>query len=267
MKIWIMTIPTEEISKRELLFRLRRRAKRWQFGIEVGTHSGYEHYQVRYECSNGDYETERTFWQGIACELQEGGGWSDYECKDGNFYTSMDDCMGKYRFRGLKDFQLLIDAHARASGDRKIVAVCDHVGGTGKTFYARWKCLNGQGIYIDAQGTADRIIASVYDRARDNEQRTVIVDITRNSNQNRTDLWGAIETIKNGYLADSRYSHRDRWIPPPKLVVLCNREPKWENLSMDRWDRIFVNKSGDGSLKVWHKSIVTGEKEELTFTA
>lgn len=242
MKIWVLTIPASEVTKRVLLRILRLRTKRWQFGFEVGHHTGYEHYHVRYECSNNDYAREREIWRGIKCELQEGGGWSSYELKDGNFYTSMDDSLGRYRFGRLENLQHCILTHGRKQSDRRITCVCDKHGSTGKTFLARWMCLNGKGTYIDGSGRACDIIADVYDISESRCLGAVFIDLTRNANQNRSDLWSSIEQIKNGYLKDSRYQHREKWISPPEIYVFCNREPKWENLSADRWDKIFLNK-------------------------
>ena len=243
MQIWMMTIPTTEVSKRELLFRLRRRAKRWQFGIEVGTHSGYEHYQIRYECSNSDFAEERRFWTGIKCELQQAGGWSEYECKDGNFYTSLDSDLGKYRFGKLKGIQLLFNSHGRKQGDRKITLIVDKCGSIGKTFWGRWSDLNGKATYIDGTDT-DNIIRDIFDTT---EKKPVqgtavfIIDLSRADKQDNK-LFARLETLKNGYLNDGRYAYRRMWIRPPIIYVLTNQEPDdWNALTKDRWDKIYVN--------------------------
>lgn len=259
-KIWIMTLPQSEMSKRVLIRLLRIRAKRWQFGIETGHNTGYEHYQIRYECSNGDFTRERAFWTGYRCELQEGGGWSNYELKSGYFYTSVDDTLGKYRFSRLRELQHCILSHGRKQGDRKITAVIDKCGGTGKTFLARWMCLNGRGTYIDGTGDSNGIVAGVYDISEEMEIECLVIDLTRNTNANRTQLWAAIETIKNGYLKDSRYRHREKWIRPPKILVFTNNEPKWERLSSDRWDKIFLKEKED-KIIMYDYPIVNGEKK------
>lgn len=255
MKTWLMTIPTREVSKRELLFRLRRRAKRWQFGIELGTHSGYEHYQVRYECSNGDYEVERTYWQDIKCELQEAGGWSEYERKDGNFYQSLDDSMGKYRFGKLKELQFAILSHGRKQGDRRITLVIDKNGGTGKTFLARMRDLNGQGFYIDGTDTGHiiRDLLDVCEHHGENRKYTFFIDLSR-VDKVSGQLLGRLETVKNGYLKDGRYQYRHMWIYPPQIFVFANAEPKdWNGLSKDRWDKIFIKGDGNGHVTMWDK--------------
>lgn len=243
MKTYVATIPMSEMKRHDLLrlLRLRTRGKRWQFGEEIGHTTGYQHYQVRYESSENDYGRERAFWTGYNIELQETDGWSDYELKSGNFFTWEDDQIGKYRFRSLRELQYCILAHGRRQGDRTICAVVDKHGGIGKTFLARWMCLNGKGNYIDGGGRASDIVAGVYDLSVHQQITRVFVDLTRNQNQNRSDLWNAIEQVKNGYLKDERYTHREKWILPPEVFVFTNKEPNWENLSHDRWDKIFFN--------------------------
>lgn len=242
MKTYLATIPKNEVSKHVLirLLRIRARGKRWQFGIEEGHTTGYEHYQVRYESSENDYARERAFWSGYKLELQEATGWSEYERKSGCFYSYEDDYIGKYRFGRLRELQHCILKHGK-QGDRTICAVVDKHGGIGKTYLARWMCLNGQGNYIDGSGRASDIIASVYDLSVHQQITRLFVDLTRNQNPNRSDLWNAIEQVKNGYLKDSRYTHREKWISPPEVFVFTNKEPSWNNLSNDRWDKVFFN--------------------------
>lgn len=252
-QIYVMTMPRKEVSKHVLIRLLRIRSKRWQFGIEVGSLTGYEHYQIRYECSNNDYARERNFWTGYKCELQQSSEWSNYELKDGNFYTSLDSEMGVYRFGRLSQLQLDILAHGRKQGNRTITAVVDKVGGTGKTFLARWCALNGKAVYIDGHGKASDIIADAYDIAKSGaKMETIIVDLTRNSDQNRADLWAAIEEVKNGFLKDRRYAYKEMWIKPPQVFVFSNKEPDWEKLSVDRWDKVFLNDRGP-TIELWHR--------------
>lgn len=257
MKIWIAVIPTSEVSKRELLFRLRHRSgrNRWQFGIELGTHSGYQHYQCRYETSNGDYEVERRYWCGIKLELQEAGGWSNYELKDGCFYSYLDDQLGKYRFSRLKDIQLCILAKGRHTDDRQIVIVVDKLGGvTGKTFLARWCSLNGKGYYIDGTDTKG-INRNVYDTIqcdRGHKEYQFHIDLTRNDKMD-AGLFKQIETIKNGYLSDGRYQFVYQWIVPPKIWIYTNHEPEWDKLSKDRWVKMFIKESKDGKILLWDR--------------
>lgn len=241
-----MTMPLEECNKHVLIKILRLRTKRWQFGIEYGSITGYGHYQIRYECSNNDYARERNAWTGFRCELQQSSEWSDYELKDGNFYTSMDDTMGVFRFGRLSQLQLDILAYGRNSGRRKITAVIDRLGGIGKTFLARWCCLNGKGVYIDGFGKAIDINADAYDLAKaGRDMSKIFVDLTRNTDQNRSDLWAAIEEIKNGFLKDRRYAYKEMWIKPPDLWVFTNNEPDWNKLSKDRWKRMFIIDQGN----------------------
>lgn len=239
-QIYVMTIPQSEMSKRELILYLRHRSKRWQFGRETGRNTGYRHYQVRYESSNDNLGTERLYWAGISCELELSNGWSNYELKDGDFYTSEDVYLGKYRFRPLRPFQNRLLRYISTNSDRSIGVVVDHCGGQGKTHFARWCELNGKAVYIEGSGTDEQITRDLFDICENTRIHAVIIDCTRSGNLDKREFWSGIEQIKNGHLADRRYGYRSRWIPPPAVLILSNREPEWSYLSGDRWHKFFL---------------------------
>lgn len=243
-QIYVMTIPQSEMSKRELLHYLRFRSDRWQFGIEKGGNTGYRHYQVRYETSNGDLGTERLYWTGIACELELSNGWSTYELKDGHFYTSNDDEMGKYRFRPLRKFQIRLHRYLTTRDDRAIGIVVDHVGSNGKTHWARWEELNGNAVYIEGSGSDENITRDVFDISEDRRIKAIIIDCTRSDNLNSKQFWAGLERLKNGHLCDRRYGYRSKWIAPPSIIVLANNDPEWKCLSDDRWHKFFIKPEG-----------------------
>lgn len=253
-QIYVMTIPQSEMSKRELLHYLRHRSKRWQFGRETGRNTGYRHYQVRYESANDNLGTERLYWTGIACELELSNGWSNYELKDGDFYTSEDVYLGKYRFRPLRPFQNRLHRYLTTRDDRAIGIVVDHVGGNGKTYWARWENLNGNAVYIEGSGTDENITRDVFDISETQRIKAIIIDCTRSDKLDDKGFWAGIERLKNGYLCDRRYGYRSKWITPPTIVVLANNDPEWKCLSDDRWHRFFLKN------KYMYEYTPTGEK-------
>lgn len=253
MQTYVMTIPQSEMTKRELLHYLRHRSKRWQFGLETGRNTGYRHYQVRYESSNDNIGTERLYWSGIACELELSNGWSNYELKDGHFYTSDDDELGKYRFRKLRPFQTRLLKYISTRADRSIGVVVDHQGGQGKTHFARWCELNGRAVYIEGSGTDEQITRDLYDISETTRITAVIIDCTRSGELDKRQFWAGIEQVKNGHLADRRYGYRSKWIPPPSVLILTNSDPDWNTLSKDRWHKFFIK---DGKMAEYNQ----GEK-------
>lgn len=58
--------------------------------------------------------------------------------------------------------------------------------------------------------------------------------------------WG-IEQIKGGHLYETRYAFSEKWIEPPKVMVMTNTKPSTKELSADRWDFMELTKTG-GSL-------------------
>lgn len=236
-----MTIPQSEMSKRELLHYLRHRSKRWQFGRETGRNTGYRHYQVRYESSNDDIGRERLYWIGIACELEPSNGWSNYELKDGDFYTSDDADLGKYRFGKLRKFQTRLLEYLESRNDRSVGIVVDHVGSKGKTHFARWCSLNHKAVYLHGSGTDNQVARDLYDISEQEYIKAIIIDCTRSENSlSDNEFWNGIEQIKNGHLCDRRYGYREKWIRPPAVLVLSNHDPNWKCLSEDRWHKFFI---------------------------
>ena len=48
-------------------------------------------------------------------------------------------------------------------------------------------------------------------------------------------FWSAIETVKDGYAYDDRYSWSEAYFDSPNIWVFMNHEPEIGNLSTDRW--------------------------------
>lgn len=48
-------------------------------------------------------------------------------------------------------------------------------------------------------------------------------------------FWGAIESIKDGYCYDDRYSFKERYFDSPQIFVMTNSLPDSSLMSRDRW--------------------------------
>jgi len=48
-------------------------------------------------------------------------------------------------------------------------------------------------------------------------------------------LWSAIETVKDGYCFDTRYSFKETYFDPPRFIIFTNKCPDMDMLSGDRW--------------------------------
>lgn len=80
------------------------------------------------------------------------------------------------------------------------------------------------------------------------DHKPVFIDIPRGlSDKASWDFYAAVETIKGGYLYDTRYHGRDRCITPPCIYIFGNKYPDRNYLSWDRWH---VRELKDGVLSV-----------------
>jgi hypothetical protein len=48
-------------------------------------------------------------------------------------------------------------------------------------------------------------------------------------------MWSAVESIKNGFAWDDRYSYREKYFDCPNIWVFSNQCPDMSMLSEDRW--------------------------------
>lgn len=69
-----------------------------------------------------------------------------------------------------------------------------------------------------------------------NQNGIVIIDIPKAmTRSDQSQLYAAIEQIKNGYAYDARYKYRERWFDCPCIWVFTNQKPDEDLLSADRW--------------------------------
>ena len=75
-----------------------------------------------------------------------------------------------------------------------------------------------------------------------------IIDIPRAVNKDRLfQLFGAIETLKDGYAYDDRYHFREAYFDCPNIWIFINHKPNLDLLSRDRWElwhlkhRVLIN--------------------------
>ncbi len=99
-------------------------------------------------------------------------------------------------------------------------------------------CL-GEGLDLDVGNNSQEIVQDLCDQCigmKTHDPKMVFVDLERATDQ--TKLWGlyvAIERIKKGRLVDRRYKYTKWWIDSPQIWVFCNKLPRANYLSKDRW--------------------------------
>ena len=246
-KNWMITKPRnperESIEECNILqWILNRDVHKWIVAKERGTF-GYEHWQIRIQC-NLSFDEMKQEW-GENAHIEEASDNYEYERKEGRFIASSDTVHTlQSRFGDLRPNQRRILNRTDMQSDRGVTVVVDHKGNNGKSWLCRYLYENGRALYVpptikSAQGII-QFIASGY-----RGEEYIIIDIPRSTRWS-SDLYVAVETVKDGLVYDTRYSARTRNIYGVKVLVMCNTKPNVAKLSADRWD--LIDQEGRGLL-------------------
>lgn len=211
---------------------IKRDVHKWIVAKERGNF-GYDHWQIRVQC-NLNFDEMKAEW-GENAHIEEASDNYEYERKDGNFISSEDNArILSCRFGTLRPNQQRILDRVRAGNDRTISCVIDGKGNSGKSWLCRYCYERGIGFYVPPTvNTPQGIIQFVASGYRG--QEIIIVDIPRSTRWN-SNLYVALETIKDGLVFDARYSAKTRNIYGVMVLVLCNTKPNVGKMSADRWD-------------------------------
>lgn len=208
---------------------------KWIIARETGK-GGYRHWQVRFQTSQFDNdegweELKEWFKKG---HFEKASDTWDYETKDGNYLTSEDNEQKLIqRYGPLLPHQTEVLGLLDQSGDRGIVLWLDPHGRSGKSWLCGALFERRIGMYCPPYlGTVKEIVQFVASGYRG--ERYIVIDLPRDIKWNSS-LYAGVEAIKDGLVADGRYSARTRNIRGVKVLVLANTRPKLDRLSTDRW--------------------------------
>ncbi|UUF87239.1 rep protein [Human associated porprismacovirus 1] len=202
-QMYMLTIPRDKVSKRELRIMLDKNdCHKWIIGKEEGK-NGYKHWQIRLDTSNKQFfEWCKIHIPTASIRKAEVPKW-DYEAKEGQYWKSSDRVdnliqrFGEFRPNQKRAIQAL-----RATNDREVLVWYDEGGNVGKSWFtgALWE--RGQAYVTPA--TVSTVQAMV---------------------QFVASLYCAIESIKDGLVYDSRYQGRMVNIRGVKVIVMTNNKP------------------------------------------
>lgn len=143
----------------------------------------------------------------------------------------------KYRFSILEKYgsfkewqQALMHDLDKPPDDRKVIWYADVVGNNGKTDMAN-HLMSENGFKVFGNGkTADIALAW-------NGENTIF-DFSRSQSEHIN--YGVLEDIKNGRVFSGKYQSTTKFYPRPHVVVFANFEPKYTEMSLDKWDVRFL---------------------------
>lgn len=139
------------------------------------------------------------------------------------------DMLSDYEGVKWKDWQenILRQIILEEPDSRKIHWYVDTVGGTGKTYLAKYLVVRDKAIRFENGKSAD--IKHAY-----NGEKVVIFDYSRSSEHKIN--YQVLEDIKNGIMFSPKYGSQMKIFDIPFVYVMANFPPDKSTLSQDRWD-------------------------------
>jgi len=116
--------------------------------------------------------------------------------------------------------------------DRKIVWICDRDGNKGKTCFMKYCCAK-LGAVVCGSGKGSDAINFIFNADMDTT-RVVFFAFPRTVEGYVS--YGALESIKDGMIANTKYETGMKLFNPPHVIVMANFMPDESKLSADRWD-------------------------------
>lgn len=141
----------------------------------------------------------------------------------------------------LRDWQRrLMEIIAGPVHPRKIHVFLDPDGNSGKTSMAKHICINRpkETLYVIGKAADIKYGVTQFVANKSNRLKTVLIDCPRSISDYLS--YGGIEEVKNGIFYNTKYESGMVIYNTPHVILFTNVEPKYEELSADRWDVIRV---------------------------
>lgn len=251
--VYDFRMSADKCTPLDLVKKLKLLAKKWTFQKEKGEKKGYLHYQGRLSLRKkttksaalslfGDLapnyleptvssEHRKESFYVVKDQTRVDGPWSDTDPEPA--YIPV-----QYRNVELTNFQEYILANLNTSW-RIIDLLVDTTGGRGKTTVAAIGSLVKGHFYvpcIDDYKVMMEFICSGVHPDPQKAPKVFFIDIPRAVKQNKlAGIYAALETLKGGYLFDTRNKAKFRWIDSPTIWVFTNTKPDLNMLTKDRW--------------------------------
>jgi len=246
--VWDFTFHTDDDKKADdktaLMTHIKARAKHWAFQLEAGKETGKLHYQGRVSLktktrkpSNQFGDLKINFSPTTNCNSDNDlyvmkedtrieGPWTD---KDKEIYIPRQ----IREIKELRPWQKLVVDSRLIWDTRKINIIYDPQGNHGKSILKTYIGVYGLGRSLPFTNDYRDIMRMVMDTEK---KPLYIIDIPRALRKDQLyQFFSAIETIKDGYAYDDRYSFREEYFDCPVIWVMMNAIPETEYLSKDRW--------------------------------
>lgn len=242
--IWIPKEETDFQRYKEILDEhLKHGTQRWVYQVEKAE-SGQLHFQGRVSWKQPKRESELKIALGLPCH-----GTIEGKEEESEFYCMKDDTRiaGPWsnkdkeiyiprqikEIEGLYPWQEKIIELSKVWDTRTIHCIIDTGGCTGKSILVSYMSVHGIAKRLPFCNDYKDLLRMCYDVG---PQKAYTIDMPRAICKDRLNqLYSSIETIKDGYCYDDRYTFRERDFDCPNIFIFTNRPPDMHMLSRDRW--------------------------------
>lgn len=235
---WRFTSSCKFWTKDELIKTLKLYCKHWCFQREIGSETGFEHFQGKLSLikksrtlkwlinshNTPEHEDSDIYETKINTRLE--GPWNDKN-------------QPSYIPRQIRDitelypWQKIIVNDADVWDTRTINWVVNETGNQGKSILKTYLGVNKLGRAIPLCNDYRDIMRIVMDTPK---CKLYIIDIPKAfRNGLKNEFYAGIETLKDGYAFDDRYSFKEEYFDCPNIWVFSNQDPDKSLLSLDRW--------------------------------
>lgn len=242
--VWDIRVSEDKISQSDLANLFKHIAKKWSFQLEKGEQSGYLHFQCRVSLKTKARLNElRKRMNNLEAYFTP----TSTANRDNDFYVTKDESRvaGPWKdtdtyiprqvreISKLRWWQLEIIESAKKWDTRTINILYDPVGGTGKTTLKTYIGCNKIGRALPFMNDYRDLLRIVMDTPK---VPLYIIDIPRALKKDHLfQFFSGIETLKDGYAFDDRYSFKEEYFDCPTVWVFMNIIPDLSFLSTDRW--------------------------------
>lgn len=157
-------------------------------------------------------------------------------------YSDIDDEEPKEKFSYIEEyesfevkrpFQIQLDHIIAGKADRRTInLIVDPSGCSGKSLWQQYQWYTRDALQVpDMTDTKDIMQFCMSFKPKS----LYIMNFPRAFDRKMRGTFAALESLKDGYLYETRYRGQIRYQEPPHVLVFCNEVPDINYLSMDRW--------------------------------
>lgn len=249
---WDVTIKKELMTRNGVGGILVEWCKKWAFQLEEGHKTGYQHWQVRLKLlskmdrtkamrltglpgrwspTSKKVHTHKNFNYVLKADSRVDGPWTDQTWVVPQRVTRQ---LRTYRSKTPYRWQRAMEHRLQIVDDRGVCFIRNFSGNKGKTVWVEDLCQKGLALRIPPLRNCKDILQMVFSFP---DHKIYMIDMPRAMQRTQLyEFYEAVETIKGGWVYDTRNKGRQRWMDRPQICIFANMDPDMTMLSKDMWE-------------------------------